>query len=242
MSYFWFLSICFIGDRLYYQEYGKGEPLIFLHGWGQSHETFLPFIKHFNDYRVVLVDLPGFGKSLEPIYYDLDYYAQELHALVIEKGYEKPIIVGHSFGGRVAIKYASKYDVSKLVLVDSAGIKHHDFRYYCKIYWYKLKKKLGLHPKGGSTDYQNASSIMKKVLISVTNESLISSMKNISCSTLLIFGERDEVTKVADAKVMEKYIRNSGLVVIPEAGHFSYLDKPKYFLLVLDSFLSSDDV
>ena len=225
---------------MYYQEYGKGKPLIFLHGWGQSHETFLPFVKHFDDYRVILVDLPGFGKSPDPIYYNLDYYVHKLHTLVIEKGYDKPIIVGHSFGGRLAIKYASKYDVSKLILVDSAGIKHHGFRYYCKIYWYKLKKRLGMKPKGGSTDYQNASNIMKKVLISVTNESLINCMKKISCSTLLIFGEKDSVTTVADARVMEKYIRNSGLVVIPEAGHFSYLDRPNYFLLVLDSFLSSD--
>lgn len=223
-----------------FEVYGNGEEVIFLHGWGQSLETFYPIKKYFSNNKIYLVDLPGFGKSRNPEEYNLDYYVAILRKFIIENKINNPIILGHSFGGRIAIKYSSIYNVKKLILVNSAGIIHHGFKYKVKVFLYKFLKKIGIKINMGSSDYKNCNDELKKVLVSVTNESLIDAMKKIEAQTLLIYGSNDQITPVADAKLIEEYIRNSALVIIPNAAHFSYLDNPIYFALVLESFLMSD--
>lgn len=225
---------------MYYEEYGEGQTLIFLHGWGQNLKTFYKMKDHFEDYHCILIDLPGFGQSEEPKGYSLDYYVNELRRLIDEKNLRDFVLIGHSFGGRIAIKYASKYCVKKIILIDSAGIIHHNYKYFFKVMLYKVKKRLHIQNNMGSSDYLQASPVMRRVLCSVTNESLIEAMKRINAQALLVFGEEDTITPVDDGRIMEKYIRDSGLVIIPRAGHFSYLDNPNYVYLVLDSFIVGD--
>ncbi len=225
---------------MYYQDYGEGSNIVFLHGWGVTGRTFDKVSRHFDNYHVWILDLPGFGLSPEPEVCTTDYYVSKLSDFIIENKISNPIIIGHSFGGRIAIKYASKYHVSKLILIDSGGIVEHGFMYHIKVMLYKTLKFFKIKNKMGSTDYKNASLQMKKVLVNATNESLIPYMKKINCETLIIFGKNDEITPVDHGKIMETNIKNSGLVVIPNSGHFPYIENPKYFLLVVDSFLSCD--
>ena len=238
------LKIDVLDIPLNYEEYGSGKNIILLHGWGTSLKSFENVIDHLsNNYHVWAIDWPGFGNSDEPprSYGIIDYMAV-LRKFITLKEIDNPIIVGHSFGGRVAIKYASSFDVEKMVLVDSAGIKpKRNLWYYIRIYLFKLLKLLHIKLNLGSVDYKASSNLMKGTLSKVVNEDLKTDMESIRCPTLLIWGENDLVTEISDGKTMEGIIKNSGLAIIPSSGHYPFLDNPAYFLLVLDSFLSSDE-
>lgn len=229
--------------------------ILLLHGWGQSTKSFTGIDKYLHNYfKVYNIDLPGFGLSDKPPYpFNTEDYAHVIKKIIDYYEIHNPIIIGHSFGGRVAIKYAFLYkDVKKLILIDSAGIVHKKkLSYYIKVYTYKLVKKILSLPflkkyrhkilsKFGSNDYKNADNFMKKVLINVVNEDLRDEMKDINCPTLLFWGTNDDVTPLSDAYIMKEYFPDAGLVKIPQAGHFSYLDNMPFFLKVLDEFLKND--
>lgn len=112
-----------------------------------------------------LVDFYGFGKTPHPDYpLTVKDYADGVLELMDKLNIEKATLVGHSFGGRVAIYIAAKYPekVEKLVLVDSAGIKpRRGIKYRLKILLHKILKKFGKGLKG-SKDYRALSPVMKK--------------------------------------------------------------------------------
>ena len=86
-----------------YIQYGKGQDIILLHGWGQNIQMMDPLGKNFADkFKITILDFPGFGSSQEPDYaYNISDYVELLHDLIKELKIENPIIIGHSFGGRV---------------------------------------------------------------------------------------------------------------------------------------------
>ena len=129
---------------VYFKKEGNGSPIILLHGWGVDSSCFDDLMDSLKEkYQVFAIDLPGFGKSVEPSdYYVLEDYVGLVEQFVNDKKLANPIILGHSFGGRIAIRYASRHRVSKLILVDSAGMKPKNYvKVKLKIMIYKLKKK-----------------------------------------------------------------------------------------------------
>ena len=239
-----------------YDILGSGSPIILLHGWGTNYHTFLKLTNEIkNKYTVFLIDLPGFGLSDEPTkIYNLDNYVEFLKTFIEELQIENPIILGHSFGGRIAIKYAAEYsNISKLILVDSAGIKHRlSLKQKLNIIKYKLLKKYYRFTKkinkynelvktNGSTDYVNSTDVMKGILSKVVREDLKKELKKIKVETLIIWGKDDSVTPYKDALVMNKLIKNSGLVTIENAGHFPYLERSNYFNIIIKNYLEVDN-
>lgn len=91
----------------------------------------------------------------------------------------------------------------------------------------------------GSSDYNNATPMMRRILSRIVNEDLKHLMPQIKAPTLLIWGENDTATPLADAKTMERLIPDAGLVSFPGCGHYSFLDNPSQFSAVLRSFLNS---
>lgn len=235
-----------------------GEELILLHGWGTNLHLFKPIAAELEaSFKIYNLDFPGFGQSEPPEYvWGVEEYAIFLESFVAKFKIKNPIVIGHSFGGRVAIVYASRNSVSKLILIDSAGVKpKRPLKYYAKIYSFKLYRKLlpffigakkarerveQYRAKTGSSDYNSAVGVMRSILVKVVNEDLKDLMPKITASTLLIWGENDTATPVGDAKIMERLIKNSGLVVLKNAGHFSFVDKAYDVNLIIDSFLNSD--
>lgn len=224
--------------------------IVFLHGWGADKNSFLWLKNYFLDYSLVFVDFAGFGESPEPsksmCVFD---YVTELKELLDSFDIESLVLVGHSFGGRVAIKFSflfqNEYDDFKICLVDAAGIKpRRGLKYYYKVYKYKLTKRIFPNSKSlknsGSKDYVSLSPVMKKTFIRVVNEDLSSYAKFISSKTLIVWGERDNETKIYMAKKLHRLIRNSKLVIIERAGHFSFLDEPDEFVIILDTFLKNE--
>lgn len=251
----------FEGKKVSFTDSVTGEPcIILMHGWGCEHSTLLSIEKTALEcgYRVVNIDFPGFGKSEEPSdVWGVEKYTQLVECLIDKLKLKSPTLLGHSFGGRVGILYASRHDVDKLILVDAAGIKpKRSLNYYRKVYTFKAMKRLMYlvmgkeraekkldkrRSKAGSSDYAAASPMMRRILSRVVNEDLTDRLHLIKAPTLLIWGENDTATPLSDAKIMEKRIPDAGLVSFPGCGHYSFLDNPGQFAAVLKSFLSSNN-
>lgn len=234
-----------------YLKFGDSKNfIVFLHGWGADKNSFLWLKNYFLNYSLVFVDFAGFGESPEPkksmSVFD---YVSELKELLDSFEIENLTLVGHSFGGRVAIKFSflfqNEYDKFKICLVDSAGIKpRRGLKYYFKIYKYKFLKKfcpnLKSLKKCGSKDYVSLSPVMKQTFVRVVNEDLSSYAKFINAKTLIVWGSKDFETKMYMAKKLKRLIRNSRLEIIEGAGHFSFLDEPDEFVILLDTFLKNE--
>ena len=233
---------------------GEGEPVLLLHGWGCTGEIFKHIASVLSTaYTTYSFDFPGFGASGEPTeVWGVEKYTQMVEAFVKENGIERPALMGHSFGGRVSIVFASRNEVSRLVLVDAAGVKpKRPFKYYWKVYTFKAMKWLcnTFLPKekaqeiidsrrkgAGSSDYNNASPMMRAILSKVVNEDLTHLMPAIKAPTLLFWGNLDTATPLSDAKTMERLIPDAGLVVAHGTGHFSFLENQGLFTAVIKNF------
>lgn len=244
------------GRLLAWEQTGTGaRPVVLMHGWGCNSSTVASLARAATlpGTTVYNLDLPGFGDSPEP---PADWGIGDYTALIEEfcrtLGLERPVLMGHSFGGRIAIQMASRTPVAKVVLVDAAGIKpRRSLKYYIKVYSYKAAKKIlttVFGAKGrtmvdiwtrraGSSDYAQASPVMRSVMSRVVNEDLTACLPSIKAPTLLIWGEKDTATPMADARKMESLIPDAGLVSYPEAGHYSFLDRPTQTAAVIASFL-----
>ena len=223
--------------------------IIYLHGWGQNIEMMMPIAKPFiKKDNVLIIDLPGFGLSSEPTYeWELNDYADMVYELSKKLKMKNPILIGHSFGGKISICYALKYDVKKLVLLASPykkGIKKTSL----KVKMLKAMKKVpGLRKLEnyvkkhvGSTDYRNASVMMRNILVKHVNTDLTEEVKNIKCPTVLIWGTNDEEAKYEDALELEKLIPNAGLVTYEGCTHYAYLERLQQTINILNSFIGSD--
>ncbi len=240
---------------LHYEVYGDtGRPVVLLHGWGQNTEM-MAFIGEFlkSHFIVYNIDFPGFGSSAEPPEpWGSVNYCEFLRVFLQQMNVEDPIFIAHSFGCRVAIQYAYKYKVHRMVLTGAAGIRdERGIDYYLKVYSYKVGKKiLSLKPfeklkdkltaNAGSTDYRNASGVMRGTLVKVVNEDLSDLLPYIDVETLLVFGENDDVTPVEKGRKMEKLMPDAALVIFENDDHFAYINEAARFNLVLDAFLRRD--
>lgn len=250
------------GLRVQYLDSG-GENLpvvLFLHGWGAPVSSYTLLTDHLASFcRVVAPDLPGFGGSDEPSSdWNVDDYAAFVLSFAKALNLREVILMCHSFGGRISIKLLSRSDlpltVHKAVFLDAAGIRpRRGMRYYVRVYSYKCAKKLVSIPpvakcclglvdkvkkRSGSADYRNASPRMRAVMVRCIEEDLTAYLKNIRASTLLIWGECDTATPLADGKKMEALIPDAGLVTLAGAGHFAFAECWVQCRRVLDSFLS----
>lgn len=245
------------GLDLNYIVEGEGTPIVILHGWGCNIDTVRPIINILNEkYKVYSLDLPGFGESQEPSDVIGSFeYAEIVREFLNKMNINKATFIGHSFGGKISIIMGSKYPelVDKIVLIDSAGlIPKRGPKYYIKVYsfktlryiyknlffWIKNEERMEkFYKKFGSDDYQNSSGVMRKILVKVVNENLKPLLKDIKASTLIIWGENDDATPLYMAKIMEKEIKDSGLVIFEGAGHYAYLDDYNKFVAVIKAFL-----
>lgn len=234
---------------VYYERYNQGgeKPLVFLHGWGQNTEMMLPVAKPFiENHEVILIDLPGFGKSGQlDCPYEVSDYVELLHKLLQKLDIKKPTLIGHSYGGKISLLYASKYEVEKLVLfgspfqkeIEKESLKLKTLRTLKKIPG--INKLEGFAKKHiGSTDYKNASPVMRETLVKTVNLDITEEVKKIKAPTLLIWGTADEAVSIDRAYELEKLIPDAGLVVYENATHYAYLENLGQTISVMKSFLN----
>lgn len=236
-----------------YLHVGEGtETLIFLHGWGQTYDSFLPTINALKGhYNIYALDLPGFGESPTPSEsMDIYQYTDVLKEFIATNEINNPTIIGHSFGGRMGIIYAAlNSNINKLVLTGAAGIKPRRTKaYHFKVLHYKFMKLLCKTPfyfqyfddltaNSGSDDYRNANEIMKETLIKVVNDDLTNLLELIDTPTFLFWGSHDEATSIEDGFKMHEKIKGSELYISKNNGHYAFLEDNSTFNTKLAEFL-----
>lgn len=243
---------------LHYKTTGTGKTaVILLHGWGHDLTTFSQLAQALSArFTVYSVDLPGFGLSNAPTtVWGSNQYAEVISDLMSYCHLVNPIIIGHSFGGKVALQLANQLLIQKLVLIGSSGVKlPKPLKVKVKIYTYKLMKWLNrlatiiYHQKEpthlesyrrqlGSADYRQATGIMRRILVKTVDEDLRSIMPAIKVPTLLLWGTQDKVIPLAAGKIMQTQLPKAKLSVIADAGHSPHLDNPTAIIEAIDSFL-----
>ena len=233
-----------------YIRYGKKskDTVVLLHGWGQNIEMMKPIGDAIqNNYDVIIIDLPGHGKSDEPKYaWNVDDYVECIKQLLDKLEVKNPTLIGHSFGGKTSLLYASKYKVKKLILFGSP-YKKEITQLSLKTKILKAAKKIpvlnkleGFAKKHiGSTDYKNATPLMRNILVNTVNLDITEQVKKITCPTLIVWGDLDDQVPVEEAYELENLISDSGVVVYENCTHYAYLERLNQTINVINSFLES---
>ncbi|MDQ3985750.1 MAG: alpha/beta hydrolase [Actinomycetota bacterium] len=233
---------------------GEGPPVVVLHGWGGRVESMHPVIECLSDYRVVGLDLPGFGDSPVPAgAWGTADYAQFVADVLEDRGVRGAYFVGHSFGAKISLYIAATHDflVRRLVVVGSSGLTSApSLRVRAKRVASRTARLAGgLGPPGrrlkdwvyeriASRDYKDAGP-MRSIMVKVVNEDISHLLPRIKAATLLVWGTEDDAVPLRHARRMEELIPDAGLVTFEGAGHFAYLDDPARFCRVMRHFFPS---
>lgn len=230
-----------------YIQYGndKGKDIVLLHGWGQNIEMMKPLGDLLADnYHITIIDLPGFGKSKEPAtILDVGDYTEIVHDLLKSLKVVKPTLIGHSFGGRISIRYGASYDVEKLVLCGSPCVKTKKELTLKEKMLKSVKKLPGMEKLAdiaknyiGSTDYKNASPMMRDILVKVVGEDLSEYAKKIKVPVILIWGEYDEAVPLEEGRMLEKLLSDGAMIVLP-GTHYAYLENLYQVGAIINKFM-----
>lgn len=239
--------------------------LIILHGWQSSKEKWqkVKELLESSDLEVIAPDLPGFKPetALEKPW-NLDDYVLWLEKFTGEHPLQNFFLLGHSFGGRIAIKFAAKHPekLAGLILVSAAGIKKK------KTIWdrillavIKLARKLGVEETTfektpwrilrelfyrcflRKTDYLNATRQQKEIMKSALEEDLKPLLENISAKTLIVWGKKDKATLLKDGYLMAERIKNSRLEILENIGHTPHLENPELLSQKIKTFIAESE-
>lgn len=223
---------------------GEGPAILFLHGWGQNKEMMFPLANKLkNKYKCIFIDMPGFGNSDFNNEKDLDEYCKTINDFLLLNLHIRPrYIVGHSFGGKVAVNYYLKYGkVKGLVFIASPILKpKRSIKFYFKLYLYKLMKILHIKNNMGSEDYKNTNKHMKKFFISVVNTHYNKKLKKIKTPILMIYSKDDEKVDYCRAVKLHRKVENSRLRVI-NGDHFAYLNNENIVSMEINNFIKENE-
>lgn len=240
-----------------YEETGDGPVALLLHGWGNdlhSFDALVPLLSQ--SWRVVRLDLPGFGGSEPPEKsWEVGDYARFVEAFVGKLGISVDVLVGHSFGGRIALKGVANglLHPKRLVLINSAGLAQRNtvrnilFKALAKVgkaalflFPVGVKERLRrkLYEYAGADDFLRAG-VSKETFLKVIGENLSRSARDVHVPTLLIWGEDDTATPLSEGKRLNALISGSELKVIDGAGHFVHQEKPREAAELIRQFVAS---
>ena len=248
------------GTQINYKVAGEGRPLLILHGWGSSSDSWVKVAELIAEkgYAVIAPDLPGFGKTSAPsAVWGVEEYADFVNDFAQKLGLRKFILTGHSFGGQMAIQFAVQHPekAEKLVLLAAAAVrctpgvakklvmavaKSVSFLLYL-VPFEDLRHNIknALYMAIRRPDYMKTQGIMRDVFKKVITQDLTAKFSKISVPTLIIWGDKDEMTPVQDAYLMDELIPNSKLEVIEGGKHALNFQMPEKLSVSITQFLGS---
>ena len=231
-----------------YKTAGEGPAILILHGWGSSSDSWVEVQKLLSEesQKVVVLDLPGFGKTPAPAsIWGIEEYSDFMYQYAKHLGVAKFTLIGHSFGGQIAIQFAVDHPekLETLILIASAGVRRTPgiakklvmavaklmsfVLYIIPFKDLRMNVKNALYMLIRRRDYAKTQGIMREVFKKVITQDLTAKFANIRTRTLLIWGEKDELTPVQDAYLMNELIANSKLEIIPGAKHALNFEMPE---------------
>lgn len=242
----------------------KNEVILILHGWGLSGAKYknLKQILEQGGYKTFAPDLPGFGQEpLKNNSMHLDDYVDFVRTFIknnihIKLHHAKKIfIIGHSFGGRVALKYVWKYptEISGLILSGTPIYRDESFikkiAYFLAIFGGKILNKFSnkfrekvrkfLYFMIGEWDYYNAGAL-KQVFKNIIGEELFGYLKTIKVPCVLIWGEKDVLVPVYNLQKIKKNIPSIYINIVQNAGHKLPYEKSEIFADKVIDFVSTE--
>lgn len=238
----------FADGALFAEVFGEGPPRILaLHGWGRRGADFKQSL---HDLPALAPDLPGFGASPSPeSVIGSEGYA-DIVAQILEAFDGPPVLVGHSFGGRIAVCLAAKMPdtVGPLVLTgvpllktaNSAkpALSYRVIRSLSRVGLISDARLEAERKKRGSADYRAAKGVMRDILVKVVNESYEPQLGQVQSSVAMLWGSNDREVPPAIAKRAELVFPNSDLEVLPGVGHHVPIEAPDALRRVIDSVIS----
>lgn len=238
----------FADGRLFGVRTGDGPPRVLaLHGWRGSHAQMLPALAGVD---AIALDLPGFGASPPPpTGWGSEDYA-ELVGTVLGELSQPPVVLGYSFGGRVAVHLAASYPdrVRSLVLTGAPLIRGEGRAR--PSFGYRLARSAhragvlsdarmeAIRKQHGSDDYRAADGVMREVFVRVVNESYESQLRATTCPVELVYGEDDTAAPVAQARRAADLLAQARLTVVPGGTHWSVVDRPDVLRAAIERVLA----
>ena len=247
---------------IYTEDEGSGFPLVLVHGFLGSSEMWEPQINFFKNYfRVIVPDLPGFGKSKEvKSHNSIQSIANLLLNFLEEKKIDKFYLLGHSMGGMVVQEMAKKSGnkISKLICYSTGPRGEMPGRFETVDQSRDNLKKNGLEimarniaktwfVKGENAKYfdicidagkQASIETVDNALIAFKNWNGVDTLKNIKNKTLIVWGNKDKSYNLEQIKTLEKNIPNSSLIVFNNCAHNIHLEEPEKFNNTIKHFLT----
>lgn len=222
----------FFGER-----HGTGPPKVLgLHGWARSHTDLAPIL---HDLDAISVDLPGFGASPKPtVAWSTADYAAALDPILDEMS--RPlVVVGHSFGGRVAVHIAARRPASVAGLVlcgvpllrraGGAPSPNPIFRIGRALHRVGLVPEARmetLRNKYGSDDYRNTTGVMREIFVKAVNETYEAPLGKLTCPVELVWGDNDTAAPAEIATRAETMLADARLTIVADADHWLPITHP----------------
>lgn len=247
-------------QKVLFKQTGQGLPLIFLHGWAFPSRKWKKLAGQLADqgFCVYLLFLPGFGRtSPPPKPWSVSDFSEFVLKFAQKQNLKKFFLLGHSFGGRIAIKLAATHSekLLGLILCGAAGIRpKRGIRYWSFFALAKIGTFLFsffplslfesfarrfLYFLVRERDYYKAKGVMRETMKKVVEEDLTSFLPKIKVPTLIIWGEKDKVVPVSNAYIMGSKVSNSEVVVFKDAGHALPFQKTKELAKIVREFCRS---
>ncbi|MBI3421088.1 MAG: alpha/beta hydrolase [Candidatus Sungbacteria bacterium] len=236
--------------------------VVFLHGWERTAADFDALRERLANtlpnVSFLQFDLPGFGNSRLPQQEGISpaEYVQIAKELLDKLGLEKAVLIGHSFGGMLAVRFAAAFPdrVEKIVLIAAGEASKRSRRSrvivrLARLANFFLRPILDISPGLEqlqerlarllrSRDYQNATPLLRKTLALAFAEDIRPYAARLTHPALIIWGTRDQETPLADAKTYHTLIKNSRLEIL-EGDHFVFLEQGERCADLIRSFLQN---
>lgn len=226
-----------------------------IHGWTYTIEPWTATVSVLRSwgYEVKQLRVPGLTEPSDEVW-DIDSYVEWLHEELA--GDKKPIIIGHSNGGRIALNYLNAYPNSfdKLILLNSAGINVNNQKVSFKRRLFKIASII-LRPLRyvpiirmvayriiGGSDYERAPENMKQTLHNMLESDKMLRMKKVLIPTTILWGGKDTVTPIEQARKLNRLIKDSKLEVYDDWAHAPYITHPYELASAIRDALEGGDV
>ena len=239
------------GGVVHYEYFGRGRPLIFIHGWLGSWRYWVSAMDELSEnYRVYAFDLWGFGDSdKSKSRYRVADYVELLHTFVDELGVFLPIpLVGHALGATVAVSFALQYPdyVDRIMAVSLPLVGDAINRRFLSGGGL-LDKMLGRSPTDGYTDVEEEANRASPDAINQSVQSVMSidlkpSLQSIPVPLLALYGENDNVVMPTNPDILRNVDNNKvHTITMPDTRHFPMLDRSSQFNRLLVDFLEAEE-